>query len=348
MKTQFITAFAVAAGIAALVSCQKAEPQSARTETAEPVQLTLRVSAAVPDSKTEYALNPAGTAINASWKAGDQISLIQLNSDQEVLSATTLTAKSTGGSVDFDGKVTWDAAAASATIIYPAIDPVTHESKATFGTKLFWIDPNSTSSKFFQLASIYNMTHQPADNVLPNLSDISVLWCNTSDLTALKSGTASVSLENVNYVIKAKLDVSGLSNIRYVQLSFPYGKSSYTQRVGAYGWCKWGTFDYGNWTKLLGTYLGTASASNRLSISSVSGIAPDSNGCITVYFVGLDRYSPTIDSSLTDAKIRIEAQGYDTAGGSLKTLTYSAPLTEDITFTAGYMYRLKGTKTLTE
>ncbi len=339
--TRLITALALAGGIAAFASCQKSELRTETAATSEPVSLTLRVGTATPetpDTKVTYTDNV--TTISASWEAGDKISLVQLDTDGKAIKAETFVAKTSGATVDFEGTFTRDANAKSVTVVYPAVDPATWKSGTVYDKELLYVKDTQKDTEYATTYDVAYMTLQSADGVLPNLKDVSLMFCNTADLDALESGSASVSLKWLNYIVKMKVKVAGLSNVRHVQLK--YSKSSgYSTGLGQYAWVYWRNLEAGNKTYFLRTFLGTATHTS-LSDSTVTGIEPDADGCVTVYMVSLTQKDRKISSTFT---LTISAGGVD-ASATSSTLSYSATPTSDITFSPGYLYTLKEVKEL--
>ncbi len=337
MKTRLITTLALAAGVAALASCQKSELNPEAVKTSGPVSLTLRVGTAVPDAPdTKVTYTDNVTSISASWEAGDQISLVQLDKDGKALKAETFTAKTAGTTVDFEGTFTRDANAKSVTVVYPAVDPASWKSRTGgYGTELFYVESGDINTNYATMRDVRNMTFQSADGILPNLKDVTLMFCNTTDLAALESGSASVSLELHNYIVKMKVKVSGLATVKLVSLD----TNTSAVRLGEWGRFTWSTFYGQSGTSTLTTRLGTPSAGE-----DVSGIAPDSDGCVTVYLVSHTRFDKNISAGKT---LSIEATGLDASSVS-KTLSYTATTTSPITFSPGYLYTLKGVKGVKE
>jgi len=327
--TRLITTLALAAGIAALASCQKSEPQTEAAKTSGPVLLTLRVGTATPDAPdTKVSYTDNVTTISASWEVGDKLSLIELDSSNKVLSNTVFTAKTAGSTAEFEGTYAKSASAVSAVVLYPALTEGAGTETDKWRSAAYNTEGEGRVFRDCYVGYEYitrgsrNMFQQTdgSTDILKNAA----MQATVPDLSSV--GTSlDVALSYACYVIKAKLNVVGLDKVRCVSVS----SGSY---LGVWGWDKFPSLDRIGDARDFTTYLGT----NPKSPGEASyGVAP-TGGSVTVYILC---YGSTDHTVAKDEEFKVEAVGI--ASGVDTTLSYtSASRSTDITLKPGYMYTL--------
>ena len=325
-----------AAALLAAASCQKSDTAPAAPETRyNPVDIVL--SAAIEGADTKVSYTEDANVLKSAWEKNDAISLVALDASGKVLSNDIFTTSTAGTTTKFSGTYTGPAGAVAVSVFYPALTEGDGSDKTPWQSKTKMAGTSPVTGVLFNMVkdkesisvrSNYQLQRGNAD--LSNVKEAAVMHGVVTDIDALKSGEAKVTLKNICYVIKISAKVpSSASTIKSVFFQVKRTDGS-TAPFGFNGWTRVGDsfgIRYGNPRAYaivgLGSDLQDASTDG-------TGISPDSSGYITAYLVAYTGKDQTLPAGAT-LKVYLNSSAFSKS---------STPLAGDLTLEPGKMYRI--------
>ena len=328
-----------AAALLAAASCQKSDTAPAAPETRyNPVDIVL--SAAIEGADTKVSYTEDANVLKSAWEKDDQVSLVAYDSGGKVLSNDIFTATEAGASAKFSGKYTGPAGAVAVSVFYPALTEGNGSDETPWQSKTKMAGTSTLTGVLYDMVkgntsisvrSNYQLQRGNAD--LSNVKEAAVMQgvITDTDIDALKSGEAKVTLKNICYVIKISAKVpSSVGTVKSVIFQAEKADGSNV------------SFCFGGWTRVgdsFGIRYGNPRAyaivglGSDLQSSSTygTGISPDSSGYITAYLVGYTGKAQTLPAGAT---LEVSFIGSSALSKS------STPLASDLTLEPGKMYRI--------
>ena len=307
----------VAAALLVAASCQKNDNASSVEEIKyNPIDVVL--SAAIEDVDTKVGYTEDANALKAAWKANDKISLVALDASGNVLSNDVFETTTAGPVAKFDGTYSNPAGAVTVSVFYPALtegkgteaEPWRCENDVLYSMKL--------GKKYISISS-FGHKYQDVNADPAFLSKSVVMRGEISDMSAFMSGAVKTTLKNTCYIIKTTVTLpSTVTKVSEVSL---VASSSSITVVG------WTVVD----DEFL-SYYGGAGPKDYSTISTRLGnFAPASDGTVTAWMIGYGANKKEVTSGETLTMSVTTDQG---------VISRDKPLTSNITFESGKIYRL--------
>ena len=209
--------FSIAFILTALVSCQKNEAPEQTPQENQPIKVTLT---ATIGGDTKVTFVDEDNMLKAEWELYNKVSLISIDSDNNVLSVDTFTAQSAGKTADFEGTFSNPSGVTKVWVCYPALtqgagtpeEPYMSPGENGYSSEGI-INGVKKGAPFITLRSGYYLQNNNADP--SHLCQYAVMVGEAE----MDGNNFTVNLEHQSYVIKAtlKLPVSGF-DVRQVSM----------------------------------------------------------------------------------------------------------------------------------
>ena len=307
----------VAAALLVAASCQKNDNASS-VEGIKYNPIDVVLSAAIEDVDTKVGYTEDANALKATWKANDKISLVAIDASGNVLSNDVFTATTAGPVAKFSGTYSKPDGAVSVSVFYPALTvgegtdahPWRSENNVLF---------NMILGKEFISLSTYGPHYQEMNADPAFLSKSVVMKGKISDMSAFMSGAVKTTLKNACYIIKTTVTLpSTVTEVSEVRLA------TVSSSLTVLGWTKVGD-------RFMISYGGPASSEFYKIVTRLGDFAPASGGTVTAWMIGYSVNQFEVPSGETLTMSVTTDQG---------VISRDKPLTSNITFESGKIYRL--------
>ena len=307
----------VAAALLVAASCQKNDnASSVEGIKYNPIDVVLSADIEGVDTKVSYTED--ANVLKAAWKAHDKISLVAIDASGNVLSNDIFTATTAGPVAKFSGTYSKPDGAVSVSVFYPALtggdgsdaQPWRSENDVLCNMKL---------GKEFISLSTYGPHYQEMNADPAFLSKSVVMKGKISDMSAFMSGAAKTTLKNACYIIKTTVTLpSTVTEVSEVRLA------TVSSSLTVLGWTKVGD-------RFMISYGGPVSSEFDKISTSLGNFAPASGGTVTAWMIGYSVNQFEVPSGETLTMSVTTDQG---------VISRDKPLTSNITFESGKIYRL--------
>ncbi len=307
----------VAAALLVAASCQKNDNASS-VEGIKYNPIDVVLSAAIEDVDTKVGYTEDANALKATWKANDKISLVAIDASGNVLSNDVFTATTAGPVAKFSGTYSNHAGAVMVSVFYPALtkgegtdaQPWRSENDVLF---------NMILGKRYISLSTYGPHYQEMNADPAFLSKSVVMKGKISDMSAFMSGAVKTTLKNACYIIKTTVTLpSTVTEVSEVRLA------TVSSSLTVLGWTEVGD-------RFMISYGGPASSEFDKIVTSLGDFAPASGGTVTAWMIGYSVNQFEVPSGETLTMSVTTDQG---------VISRDKPLTSNITFESGKIYRL--------
>ena len=307
----------VAAALLVAASCQKNDNASS-VEGIKYNPIDVVLSAAIEDVDTKVGYTEDAHALKAAWKAGDKISLVAIDASGNVLSNDVFETTTAGPVAKFSGTYSYPDGAVSVSVFYPALTEGEGTDTHPWRSENAVLYNMALGKEFISL-STYGLHYQEMNADPAFLSKSVVMKGKISDMSAFMSGAAKTTLKNACYIIKTTVTLpSTVTEVSEVRLA------TVSSSLTVLGWTKVGD-------RFMISYGGLASSEFDKISTSLGNFAPASGGTVTAWMIGYSVNQFEVPSGETLTMSVTTDQG---------VISRDKPLTSNITFESGKIYRL--------
>ena len=307
----------VAAALLVAASCQKNDNASS-VEGIKYNPIDVVLSAAIEDVDTKVGYTEDANALKATWKANDKISLVAIDASGNVLSNDVFETTTAGPVAKFSGSYSNPKGAVMVSVFYPALTEGEGTDAHPWRSENYVLYDMKLGKEFISL-STYGPHYQEMNADPAFLSKSVVMKGKIIDMSAFMSGAVKTTLKNACYIIKTTVTLpSTVTEVSEVRLA------TVSSSLTVLGWTKVGD-------RFMLSYGGPASSEFDKIVTRLGNFAPASGGTVTAWMIGYSVNQFEVPSGETLTMSVTTDQG---------VISRDKPLTSNITFESGKIYRL--------